>query len=66
VEGKRHGKGISIFDGKHGYDRWEGWFVGDKADGVGTMFLEDGEKSFEFEFEDGRPMINEVINEVEQ
>ena len=41
VEGKRHGWGTSLYDGKFGYDRWEGPFIDDKAHGVGTMFHDD-------------------------
>ena len=49
VDGKRHGHGTSRYDGKFGYDRWEGPFADDKAHGAGTMFLEEGEPmAFEF------------------
>lgn len=55
VEGKRQGQGTHFFAGKFGYDRWEGPFVKDQMDGVGTMFYADG-TSGEFEFKVGMPM----------
>ena len=38
VGGKRDGWGTSHYDGKWGYDRWEGPFRDDVPHGVGTMY----------------------------
>ena len=38
MDGKRQGWGTTYYDGKWGYDRWEGPFVDDVPHGKGTMF----------------------------
>ena len=51
-EGLRHGEGQSLYGGKWGYDKWEGHFKEDLADGSGTMHMANG-TSETFVFEGG-------------
>ena len=44
--------GTSLYDGKWGYDRWEGPFVDDKPHGKGTMYSADEPVVVEFELFD--------------
>jgi len=53
--GKRSGLGVSMYGGKWGYDCWEGPFVDDLPDGVGTMTCVEGTTA-EFEFCKGEPV----------
>ncbi|GMH82730.1 hypothetical protein TL16_g09359 [Triparma laevis f. inornata] len=56
AENKRQGFGVSIYGGKWGYDRWEGFFDDDKAEGEGLMYgFEDGLVE-EFGFNMGEPL----------
>jgi len=51
---KRQGEGISVYDGKWGYQEWRGPFVNDVPHGVGIMIDVDGSAG-EFEFVQGEP-----------
>ena len=57
IKGRRSGKGTSYFDGKFGYDKWEGFFKKDKPDGHGIMFDMEGGQ-IDFEFRKGIPVKN--------
>ena len=55
-----------MYDGKFGYDRWEGWFENDVPHGIGVMYRVAPEGSGpdaksctegeEFEFAHGKPV----------
>ncbi len=49
VKNKKEGKGIFYWDNK---TRWEGTFIDDKMDGVGTYY--DGEDSSRKTYEEGK------------
>ena len=53
----REGFGVSLYEGKFGYDRWEGPFVADVPHGAGKMFPVDDPvgAGVLFEFAKGRP-----------
>ncbi|GMI15605.1 hypothetical protein TrVE_jg31 [Triparma verrucosa] len=53
---KREGFGVSVYGGKWGYDRWEGHFVEDKAEGAGQMFGCEGDMIEGFAFVGGEPV----------
>ena len=53
--GKREGMGRHVFAGKLGYEEWQGPFVGDLAEGKGTMVLVGGDVVEGFEMKKGKP-----------
>ena len=47
---------MSFYDGKWGYEQWEGSFVDDKPHGEGVMVVREGGARVPFAFERGEPV----------